>query len=128
MNRLTEDQRLSRRIGLKLLGLLFLVFLSSTSRAAQGNEFTDVGAQYSRSGSPVLVCGGKIGNRGASLNIRGTDVAAIWHSAYRMLVPGAALADSKAPKVGVNTLPHKGPEWGINLSHGDAMVTLQTKW
>ncbi len=85
-------------------------------------------AQYSRSGSPVLICGGKVGNQGAKLQIRGSDVAALWRSTYRMLIPSAALSNNSSPQVGVSTLPHKGPVWGINISHGDALITVQTKW
>lgn len=133
MYRSTEEQRMSRRFGLSLLGLFLLVCLSGTARAGSDGYLMGMDAQslnpiarHSDSGSPVLVCGGQSGHR-ASLRIRGSDVAALWHSAYRMIVPGAALAD-KSPEVGVNKLPHKGPVWGISLAHGDALVTLQTKW
>jgi hypothetical protein len=91
-------------------------------------QFLNPIAQQSASDGPVLVCGGQSGHRDASLQIRGTDVAALWRSAYRMIVPRSALADSQSPEVGVRKLPHKGPVWGINLSHGDAMITIQTKW
>ncbi len=135
MNRLTEDQRMSRRFGLSLLGLCLLVCLSGTARAGSDGDLMDMQAQslnpiarHVASDGPVLVCGGQSGHRGASLRIRGTDVAALWHSAYRMLVPKSSLAYSSSPEVGVNKLPHKGPVWGINLSHGDAVLTVQTKW
>jgi hypothetical protein len=135
MNRLTEDQRMSRRIGLSLLVLCLLVCLSSTARAGSDGYLMDMQAQslnpiarHTASDGPVLVCGGQSGHQGASLRIRGTDVAALWHSAYRMLVPRSALADTSSPESGVSKLPHKGPVWGISISHGDAMVTVQTKW
>ena len=135
MNRLTEDQRMSRRIGLNLLGLCLLVCLCGAARAGSDDYLMDSEAQtlnpiaqHSASGSPVLVCGGQSGHRGASLHIRGTAVAALWHSAYRMLVPRSALADSSSPEIGVSKLPHKGPVWGINISHRNALITVQTKW
>jgi hypothetical protein len=136
MNRLTEDQRMSRRIGLSLLGLCLLVGLSGAARAASDDYLMDMQAQSlspiaqrSASNGPVLICGGQNAHRGAGLLIRGTDVAALWRSAYRMLAPRSALADdSSSPKVGVKEPPHKGPVWGINLSHGDAFLTVQTKW
>lgn len=133
MNRLTEEQRVSRRIGLNLLGLFLLVCLSGTARAGSDSDLMDMQAQslnpiarHVAGDGPVLVCGGS--HRGASLRIRGTDVASLWRNAYRMLVPNSSLADSSSPKVGVSKLPKKGPVWSINLSHGDALLTVQTKW
>lgn len=134
MNRLIEEQRTSRRIGLNLLGLGLLACLcSTTARAGSDDYMRDAQtlnpmAYHAAGMGPVVVCGGQTGRPSASLQIRGTDVAAVWHRAYRMLVPRSALADRGSPQVGVNKLPHKGPVWGINLSHGDALVTLQTKW
>ncbi len=132
MNRLTEDQRMSRRFGLSLLGLCLLVCLSGTARADSDGYLMDMQAQslnpiarHVASDGPVLVCGS---HRGGSLRIRGTDVATLWRSAYRMLVPNSSLTDSSSPQVGVSKLPRKGPVWGINLSHGDAVLTVQTKW
>jgi hypothetical protein len=135
MYRSTEEQRMSRRFGLSLLGLFLLVCLSGTSRADSDGYLTSMDAQslnlmaqQAAGGSSVLVCGGQSGHRVASLRIHGSDIAALWHNAYRMIVPSAALADTKSPEVGVSNLPHKGPVWGINISHGDALVTLQSKW
>lgn len=134
MNRLTEDQRMSRRIGLGLLGLCLLVCLSVTARADSDGYLMDIQTQslnpiarHTASDGPAMVCGGQSGHRGASLQIRGTDVATLWHSAYRMLVPRSALTDPGSPGNSASKLPHKGPVWGINISHG-AMVTIQTKW
>jgi hypothetical protein len=134
MYRSTEDQQMSRRIGLSLLGLCLLVCLSGTARAGSDDDLMGMDAQslnsiaqHSASSGPVLVCGGQSGHHG-SLRIRGSDVASLWHSAYRMIVPSAALADSDSPQVGARQLPHKGPVWGINISHRDALVTIQTKW
>jgi len=135
MNRLTENQRMSRRFGLSLLGLCLLVCLSGTARADSDGYLMDMQAQtlnpisrHVASDGPVLVCGSHRGGSLRILRIRGTDVATLWRSAYRMLVPNSSLADSSSPQVGVSKLPRKGPVWGINLSHGDAVLTFQTKW
>ncbi len=83
-------------------------------------------AQYTNA-APVITCGRQPGQRPASLNIRGADVATLWRSAYHMVFPGSSLADSN--KIGrLAITPHKGPAWGISINQHSALVTVQSKW
>lgn len=83
-------------------------------------------AQYMNA-APDITCGKQPGQRPASLNIRGADVATLWRSAYHMIFPGLSLADNS--KVGrAAMIPHKGPAWSIRINNRTALMTVQTKW
>lgn len=133
MKPLTQDLCKLRRIGQCLLtfglwaGICTFAQAAGYTSALDAQAFNPI-AQNSASDTPVILCGGQPGQRRpASLKIRGADVATLWRSAYRMLVPGSSLANEskvgRAPK-----LPHKGPAWGISLRHDSALLTVQSKW
>ena len=128
MNRLTEDQCTLHTIGLCLLGSSLWLGMGSTAHAEvpMGARALSPVAYHSSSDAPIVVCGGQTGHR--SLEIRGTDVATLWRSAYHMLFPTSALANDKNKMDRAKALPDKGPTWGISLDHGDALLTVQTKW
>jgi hypothetical protein len=76
---------------------------------------------------PITVCGGASGHRSPSLEIRGAEITALWRRAYHMLVPSSALADAELAARPALRAEH-GPAWRINLNHGHALMTLETKW
>lgn len=114
---------------LALLGALLLGFGSLAY--ADESSFTTAfdGYVFSRAASdgPITVCGGASGRRSPSLEIRGAELTALWRRTYHMLVPSAALADAELAARPRQHAQH-GPSWRINLNHGHALMTLETKW
>lgn len=119
MVRLTEDQRTLNTIGLCFLGLCLWMGMGKAAQAMSPI------ANAAANNTPIVVCGGQSGHR--SLEIRGADIATLWRSAYHMLFPSVALADKNKMDRG-KALPDKGPTWRISIDHGDALLTIQTKW
>ena len=132
MTRLTEDHRTLNTIGLCLIGSCLWLSMDNTAQADSADYGMPMDAQAmshstnaAASNAPIVVCGGQSGHR--SVEIRGTDVATLWRSAYHMLFPTSALADKNKMDRG-KALPDKGPMWRINVDHGNALLTVQTKW
>jgi hypothetical protein len=132
MNRLTQDHSKLLHLGQYLLAICLCLAVCALARAAGYPDELDAPAmnaigQHTTSEAPVIICGRQPGQRPASLNIRGADVATLWRSAYLMLFPGSSLTtDSKVDRA--VKIPHKGPAWSISISHDSALVTVQTKW
>jgi len=132
MNRLIRDHSKLLHLGQYLLAICLCLGVCALARAAEyPNDLyaqsLNPNAQNSSGDAPVIICGTQPGQRPTSLNIRGADVATLWRSAYRMLFPASSLTVNsnmdRAAKI-----PHKGPAWGISISHGGALVTVETKW
>ncbi len=118
-------------MGRHLLGICLSLGIGTLAQAAGYSDNLDAQAldpftQYTNAG-PVITCGRQPGQHPAGLNIRGADVATLWHGVYHMVFPTTSLADNN--KVGrVAMIPHKGPAWGISINKHSAMMTVQTKW
>lgn len=115
---------------LALLGALLVVGMGRAAYADESPFITALdGHVFSRAATdgPVAVCGGAAGRRSSSLEIRGAEVTALWRRAYHMLVPSAALADAELAARPTQHAQH-GPSWRINVNHGHALVTLESKW
>jgi len=132
MIRLTENQSTLNTVGLCFLGMCLWLGIGNAAQADSADYGMPVGAQAmspianaATSNTPVVVCGGQSGQR--SVVIRGADIATMWRSAYHMLFPSLALADKNKMDRG-KALPDKGPTWRIGIAHGNALLTVQTKW
>ena len=131
MKRLIENQGMIGTVRV-LFAICLGLGLSATAQADSADYGTATAAQTvsqianaSASNSPVVVCGGQSGHR--RLEIRGTDIATVWRSAYHMLFPAAGLAETRNMDRG-KVLPDKGPTWRVSVDHGDAVVSIQAKW
>jgi hypothetical protein len=131
MRRQTRSHSTLLNLGRHLLGIGLCLGICTIAQAAGYPGELDAQtlnpiAQYMNA-APDITCGKQPGQRPASLNIRGADVATLWRSAYHMIFPGLSLADNS--KVGrAVMIPHKGPAWGIRINKRTALMTVQTKW
>lgn len=130
MNRQTRYRSTPLNLSRHLLGIGLCLGICTVTQA--GGYSSELDAQtlntiVQYSNAPDITCGKQPGQRPASLNIRGADVATLWRSAYHMIFPGFSLAnDSKVGRAAM--VPHKGPTWGISINKSTAMMSVQTKW
>lgn len=115
---------------LALFGAVLLLCAGTLAHADENpfvNSFDGTVFSQAATDRPITVCGGASGRRMPSLEIRGAEVTALWRRAYHMLVPSSALADAELAARPIQHAQH-GPAWRVNLNHGHALVTLETKW